>query len=51
MRYSLFGLLLVCHGALAQPDPFPEVAAAYLVRVNGELLWERQATGVCLPPA
>lgn len=43
MRYLLIGLLLVCQGALAQPDPFPKVASAYLVTVNGELLWERQA--------
>jgi len=29
--------------ALAQPDPFPKVASSYLVQVNGELVWERQA--------
>ena len=50
MRYLLIGLLLVCNVALAQPDPFPKVASAYLVRVNGELLWERQANRR-LPPA
>lgn len=50
MRFLLIGLLLVCTSALAQPDPFPKVAAAYLVRVNGVLLWERQAN-VRLPPA
>lgn len=50
MRYILIGLLLVCDVALAQPDPFPKVASAYLVRVNGELLWERQANRR-LPPA
>jgi D-alanyl-D-alanine carboxypeptidase (penicillin-binding protein 5/6) len=50
MRYLIIGLLLVCHGALAQPDPFPKVASAYLVMVNGDLLWERQAN-LRLPPA
>lgn len=46
----MIGLLLVCHMALAQPDPFPRVAASYLVQVNGDLLWERQANRR-LPPA
>lgn len=50
MRYPLIGLLLVCQSALAQPDPFPNVASAYLVKVNGDLLWERQANRH-LPPA
>ena len=50
MRYLLLGLLLVCHVALAQPDPFPKVAASYLVQVNGALLWERQVNRR-LPPA
>jgi D-alanyl-D-alanine carboxypeptidase (penicillin-binding protein 5/6) len=50
MRYLLYGLLLVCQGALAQPDPFPKVSSAYLVEVNGGLLWERQANRH-LPPA
>jgi D-alanyl-D-alanine carboxypeptidase (penicillin-binding protein 5/6) len=50
MRYLLTGLLLVCHTALAQPDPFPQVAASYLVQVNGALLWEKQANRR-LPPA
>jgi len=50
MRYCLIGLLLVCQSALAQPDPFPKVAAAYIVEVNGDLLWERQANKR-LPPA
>lgn len=51
MRY-LFGLLLLCQAvlALAQPDPFPEVAASYLVQVNGSLLWEKEANRR-LPPA
>lgn len=42
MRIILIGLLLVCGSALAQPDPFPKVATAYLVKANGRLLWERQ---------
>ena len=50
MRLIIFGLLLVCQMALAQPDPFPKVASAYVVSVNGELLWERQANRR-LPPA
>ena len=50
MCYLLIGLLLVCHGALAQPDPFPKVATAYLVQLNGQLLWERQVQRR-LPPA
>jgi len=50
MQFLLIGLLLVCQGALAQPDPFPKVASAYLVRVNGDLLWERRANRR-LPPA
>ena len=49
MRY-LFGLLLVCQTALAQPDPFPQVAASYLVQVNGSLLWEKEVNRR-LPPA
>lgn len=36
-------LLVVCQAALAQPDPFPQVAASYLVQVNGSLLWEKKA--------
>ena len=50
MRFLAIGLLLVCPMALAQPDPFPKVAASYLVEVNGKLLWERQAKQQ-LPPA
>jgi D-alanyl-D-alanine carboxypeptidase (penicillin-binding protein 5/6) len=50
LRYLMIGLLLVCHMALAQPDPFPNVAASYLVQVNGDLLWEKQASRR-LPPA
>lgn len=50
MRYLLIGLLLVCNIALGQPDPFPKVAASYLVQVNGQLLWEKQVQRR-LPPA
>lgn len=51
MRY-LFGLLLLCQAALAlaQPDPFPEVAASYLVEINGAPVWEKQSSHR-LPPA
>lgn len=50
MRY-LFGLLLlICQAALAQPDPFPQVAASYLVQLNGSLLWEKESNRR-LPPA
>jgi D-alanyl-D-alanine carboxypeptidase (penicillin-binding protein 5/6) len=51
MRY-LLGLLLLCQTVLAaaQPDPFPEVAAAYLVEINGVPVWEKQ-TNRRLPPA
>lgn len=51
MRY-LFGLWLLCQAvlALAQPDPFPQVAASYLVQVNGSLLWEKEVNRR-LPPA
>lgn len=51
MRY-LFGLLLLCHSllALAQPDPFPEVATSYRVEINGVPVWERQGSRR-LPPA
>jgi len=37
-------------GAAAQPDPFPQVAHAYLVKVDGTVLWEKQSTRR-LPPA
>lgn len=46
----MIGLWLVSSCALAQPDPFPKVAASYLVKVNGELLWERKVNHK-LPPA
>ncbi len=60
MRRLLIGLLLAGCTALARPasatppaaDPFPRVAAAYLVQVNGDAapLWAKQATRR-LPPA
>ena len=64
MRHLIIGLLLVCRMALAQPDfisdsnthnappdnPFPHVAAAYLVQIDGKPLWEKSATQR-LPPA
>ena len=50
MRYCLIGLWLVCRMALAQPDPFPQVAAAYQVEINGVLLWQHAPTRR-LPPA
>ena len=53
MRTALFlGLWLLAQTALAvpQPDPFPQVAAAYLVEVNGEAIWARQPERR-LPPA
>lgn len=37
-------------GAATQPDPFPQVAHAYLVEVDGTVLWEKQ-TAQRLPPA
>lgn len=50
MKYLLIGLLLACRFALAEPNPFPDVASAYLVQVNGTTLWEKQANSR-LPPA
>jgi len=37
-------------GAATQPDPFPQVAHAYLIEVDGTVLWEKQQT-LRLPPA
>ncbi|TNC99147.1 MAG: D-alanyl-D-alanine carboxypeptidase (penicillin-binding protein 5/6) [Gallionellaceae bacterium] len=37
-------------GAATRPDPFPQVAHAYLVEVDGAVLWEKQAARK-LPPA
>jgi len=50
MKHLLVGLLLVCQNALAESNPFPDVASAYLVQVNKQVLWEKQAN-VRLPPA
>ncbi len=50
MKYLLVGLLLVWQNALAELNPFPNVASAYLVQVNKIALWEKQAS-VRLPPA
>jgi D-alanyl-D-alanine carboxypeptidase (penicillin-binding protein 5/6) len=50
MKHLLVGLLLLCQNALAESNPFPDVASAYLVQVNKRALWEKQAN-VRLPPA
>lgn len=53
MRSGLFiGLWLLANTALAasQPDPFPQVAAAYLVELDGDAIWARQPERR-LPPA
>jgi D-alanyl-D-alanine carboxypeptidase (penicillin-binding protein 5/6) len=50
MKYLALGLLLVWHHVLAEPDPFPNVASAYLVQVNQVALWKKRAT-LRLPPA
>ena len=53
MRKALFiGLWLFANTVLAaaQPDPFPEVAASYLVELNGNAIWARQPDRR-LPPA
>lgn len=53
MRLSLFiGLCLFANVGLAatQPDPFPQVASAYLVELNGEAIWAKQPERR-LPPA
>lgn len=44
-RIIFLGLCLLSNSILAaaQPDPFPQVAAAYLVEIDGEVVWERQA--------
>ncbi len=36
-------LLSQAVGAATQPDPFPQVAAAYQVEVNGVVVWEKEA--------
>lgn len=53
MRATFFiGLWLLANTAMAaaQPDPFPEVASAYLVELNGKAIWAKQP-GRRLPPA
>lgn len=53
MRFWLLlglSLLPLTGRAAAQPDPFPQVAAAYLAQRDGSTLWERQADQR-LPPA
>ena len=55
MRRALAGLALVAAAALAQPlcaagNPYPELAAAYLVQVEGRTLWAGAAARR-LPPA
>ncbi|MBI5006033.1 MAG: D-alanyl-D-alanine carboxypeptidase [Nitrosomonadales bacterium] len=53
MRKLFFiGLWLLAPSALAasQPDPFPQVAAAYLVEIDGAVVWSKQADRP-LPPA
>ena len=47
-----FGLWLLANNVLAapQPDPFPEVAASYLVELNGDTIWARHPDRH-LPPA
>lgn len=46
----LFGLVLVSRPALGETDPFPHMAAAYLVQVDGQTLWGKQPA-LRLPPA
>lgn len=53
MRKALFfGLWLLAGSVLAatQPDPFPEVASAYLVELNDRTIWSRHPDRR-LPPA
>lgn len=50
MRVLAVGLLLAWQCALAEPDPFPQVARAYLLQVDQVALWQRQANHR-LPPA
>ena len=53
MRAPLFiGLwLLALHAqAVSQPDPFPQIAAAYRAEIDGAAVWEKQAAKR-LPPA
>ncbi len=53
LRKALFiGLWLLSQTGMAasQPDPFPQVAAAYRVEIDGVVVWGRQADQ-SLPPA
>ncbi len=53
MRKALFiGLWLLSQTGMAasQPDPFPQVAAAYRVEIGGLVVWKKQADKQ-LPPA
>ncbi len=45
IRYAFLGLCLLSNSILAatQPDPFPRVADAYLVEIDGEAVWAKQA--------
>ncbi len=50
MLLLVLGLLLAGQPAYGQADPFPQIAAAYLVEVDGQILWSHQASQR-LPPA
>lgn len=43
MNYWWVGLLLACQTALAESNPFPQVAGAYLVEVDRVVLWQNNA--------
>jgi D-alanyl-D-alanine carboxypeptidase (penicillin-binding protein 5/6) len=51
-KHLFLGLWLFANTALAaaQPDPFPQVATAYLVELNGDMIWAGQPDRR-LPPA
>jgi D-alanyl-D-alanine carboxypeptidase (penicillin-binding protein 5/6) len=51
-KFLFFGLCLFACTTLAstQPDPFPQVAASYLVELNGNTIWAKQPERH-LPPA
>lgn len=50
MKWCWLALLLAWQGALAGDNPFPGIARAYLVQVNGATLWQQDAERR-LPPA
>jgi D-alanyl-D-alanine carboxypeptidase (penicillin-binding protein 5/6) len=50
MKYLWLGLLLVWQNTLAESNPFPNAARAYLVQINKIALWRKQDT-LKLPPA